>query len=126
MVHASAADNATAGAPSRIFFVMGFIIPITSFRIAIKSRSPFGVHRASSAFKAIVLRSPARAKYSAAQMVSAQSPKRPKGKRRFGAGLLTKRSGDSLIPMKRLWVATLLVLSPTSMLYGRAHRIADT
>ena len=39
MVHASAADNATAGAPSRIFFVMGFIIPITSFRIAIKALS---------------------------------------------------------------------------------------
>lgn len=41
-------------------------------------------------------------------------------------GLPTKRSGDSLMPMKRLWVATLLVLSPTSMLYGRAHRNADT
>lgn len=41
-------------------------------------------------------------------------------------GLPTKRSGDSLMPMKRLWVATLLVLSPTDMLYGRARRIADT
>lgn len=50
------ARKETASRP-RIFFVMGFIIPITSFRIAIKSRSPFGVHRASSAFKTIVLRS---------------------------------------------------------------------
>lgn len=41
-------------------------------------------------------------------------------------GLPMKRSGDSLMPLKRLWVAALLVLSPTSMLYGCAHRIADT
>ena len=41
-------------------------------------------------------------------------------------GLPTKRSGDSLMPMRHLWVAALLVLSPTSMLYGRARRIADT
>lgn len=40
--------------------------------------------------------------------------------------LPTKRSGDSLMPMRRLRVVALLVPLPTSMLYGRARRIADT
>lgn len=41
-------------------------------------------------------------------------------------GLPMKRSGDSLMPMRHLRVAALLVLSPTDVLYGRARRIADT
>lgn len=41
-------------------------------------------------------------------------------------GLPMKRSGDSLMPMRHLRVAALLVLSPTDVLYGRTRLIAGT